>query len=320
MPLHRIEQLTLGVPDVAAATVFYEDFGLHRSHTPPGPSADRGVVFSTTDGGDQLRLVHSSRRRLLEATFAADDPGDVARIRRRLHHLSFPVHVPTTGSGSQAECVAVEPATGVRVRVVVRPRLVQPSMPAPAYNSRGHTPRTAQRADGLLRRERVRPRRLGHFVLGTTDFETTHRFFTDGMEFKVSDIVKNVGVFLRCSTDHHNLLVQRAPVPFLHHTSWQVDDVDEIGRGAMNMLETDPGRHVWGLGRHYAGSNFFWYLKDPAGNFAEYHSDMDCIPEDALWTPEELEGARGLFQWGPPPPPSFIHPEDLASMMIDSHP
>ena len=78
-------------------------------------------------------------------------------------------------------------------------------------------------------------------------------------------------------------------------------------------------RHVWGLGRHYAGSNFFWYLKDPAGNFSEYYSDMDCIIDDQLWTPEELEGARGLFAWGPPPPPSFLHPEDLAAMMTGAH-
>jgi hypothetical protein len=81
----------------------------------------------------------------------------------------------------------------------------------------------------------------------------------------------------------------------------------------------DPSRHVWGLGRHYAGSNFFWYLKDPSGNFAEYHSDMDCIPEDALWTPEILEGAKGLFNWGPPPPASFLEPEDLADLMIAGH-
>src|SRR5262245_56500518 len=41
------------------------------------------------------------------------------------------------------------------------------------------------------------------------------------------------------------------------------------------------------------------------GNFSECYSDMDCIIDDQLWTPEELEGARGLFAWGPPPPPSF---------------
>ena len=73
------------------------------------------------------------------------------------------------------------------------------------------------------------------------------------------------------------------------------------------------------LGRHHAGSNFFWYLKDPAGNFSEYYSDMDTIIDGQLWTSELLEGAKGLFSWGPPPPPSFLAPEDLASLMTGAH-
>jgi len=96
------------------------------------------------------------------------------------------------------------------------------------------------------------------------------------------------------------VLVQKAPVSYLHHTSWQVEDVDEVGRGATAMLEKDPDRHVWGLGRHYIGSNFFWYLKDPAGNFSEYYSDIDCIIDDQLWKPGVWEGAKGLYSWGPP--------------------
>jgi hypothetical protein len=76
---------------------------------------------------------------------------------------------------------------------------------------------------------------------------------------------------------------------------------------------------VWGLGRHHIGSNFFWYLKDPAGNFSEYYSDMDCVVDDALWKAEVWEGAKGLYSWGPPPPPSFITPEDLAGLMAGAH-
>ncbi|MGH3393581.1 MAG: VOC family protein, partial [Streptosporangiaceae bacterium] len=84
-------------------------------------------------------------------------------------------------------------------------------------------------------------------------------------------------------------------------------------------LAKDPARHVWGLGRHHVGSNFFWYLRDPAGNFSEYYSDLDCIVDDALWTPRTWEGARGLYSWGPPPPPSFLAPEDLAALMTGAH-
>ena len=305
MSLHRIKSVTLGVPDVEAAARFYEDFGLRRANA---------STFATTDGGDQLELVKTPTRRLVRAVLGADDPDDLARIAHSLERLGVPAVVTESRT-----CLTAEPATGLKVRIDLDPRVPQPTVPAPLYNGPGRAARVNARADGVVRTGRVRPRRLGHFVLGTTDFAATHAFFAEGLGFRVSDVIEDVGVFLRCSTDHHNVLVQRAPVPFLHHTSWQVDDVDEIGRGATAMLAADPERHVWGLGRHYAGSNFFWYLKDPAGNFAEYHSDMDSIPEDAVWTPETLRGARGLFQWGPPPPPSFLAPEDLADLMIAGH-
>lgn len=45
---------------------------------------------------------------------------------------------------------------------------------------------------------------------------------------------------------------------------------------------------------------------------------LDCIIDDQLWTPEDLEGAWRLFAWGPPPPP-FLHPDDLAAMMTGAH-
>ncbi|SDP35505.1 Glyoxalase/Bleomycin resistance protein/Dioxygenase superfamily protein [Actinacidiphila guanduensis] len=151
----------------------------------------------------------------------------------------------------------------------VVPRLTQRPVPAVAHNGPGRAERTGARPSGILRSDRVRPRKLGHVVLGIVDFDSTTAFFRDGLGFKSSDYIKDRGAFLRWSTDHHNILVLAAPVTYLHHSSWRVDDIDEVGRGAMSMLEGHPDRHVWGLGRHPAGSNFFWYLKDPAGNFSE---------------------------------------------------
>src|SRR5947208_1921037 len=200
--------MTLGVPDVDAVASYYEDFGLRRVGDRPG----RGLVLATAEGGEQLALRPSERRRLLEIGIGADDPDDLSRIEASLRRL--------------------------------------------------------------------------------------------GVEFE---------------RDTGSLLVRQAPVNFLHHTAWEVDDVDEVGRGATAMLEGHPERHVWGLGRHHIGSNFFWYLKDPVGNFSEYYSDLDIILDDQLWKPSVVEGARGLYNWGPPPPPSFIQPEDLAALMTGSH-
>jgi catechol 2,3-dioxygenase-like lactoylglutathione lyase family enzyme len=300
MSLHGLLSVTIGVPNVEETAAYYAEFGL-------APAGDGWLA--TRDAGKQLRILPAPTRRLLELRVGADDPDDLARAAAGLARLGISPELRGTS------LAATEPVTGVRAILDVAPRASQDTVPATPYNGPGRLDRQGHRAPGLVRTDRVRPRKLGHAVLGSTDHQATMAFFTDGLGFKISDRIKGVGAFLRCSTDHHNVLVLGAPVSFLHHTSWQVDDVDDVGRGACAMLEG----HVWGLGRHYAGSNFFWYLKDPAGNFSEYYSDMDCIIDDQLWTPEDLEGARGLFSWGPPPPPSFLHPEDLAAMMTGAH-
>ncbi|KUO10304.1 VOC family protein [Streptomyces sp. DSM 15324] len=309
MTLHGLRSITIGVPDVPSAVAYYVDFGLTHSS-----SGNRTTArLSTTDGGEQLELVHAPRRHLASLTVGVDDADDLDRATASLTRLGVGV------DRSETALVTADPVTGVQVRLEVAPRLAAAGTPAPGYNAPGDVVRDTSRAPGVLRETRVRPRKLGHVVFGSTDQPATERFFTEGLGFKVSDRIPPFAAFLRCSTDHHNVLVQQAPFPLLHHTSWQVDDVDEVGRGASAMLAKDPARHVWGLGRHHIGSNFFWYLKDPAGNFSEYYADMDCIVDDQLWTPQDWTDSRALYSWGPPPPPSFLEPEDLAELMIGSH-
>ncbi len=303
MPLHRLNSVVIGVPDVEPTTAYYTDFGLNR---------DESGWLSTRDGGQQLKIVRAPTRRLVEVSIGVDDQDDVDRIERQLDRLELPI------KRENSAIVTEEPIAGFRAVVRIADRIEQAEQPPTPYNGPGRLERVG-RAPGVLRESPVRPRKLGHVVIGSVDYDATRRFFTEGLGFKTSDYIKDHGAFMRCSTDHHNVLVLGAPVNFLHHTSWQVEDIDEVGRGAFAMLEDHPERHVWGLGRHHAGSNFFWYLKDPAGNFSEYYSDMDSIVDDQLWTPEVLEGAKGLFNWGPPPPPSFIHPEDLAALMTGAH-
>jgi catechol 2,3-dioxygenase-like lactoylglutathione lyase family enzyme len=305
MSLHQLTSVTIGVPNPDQTAAYYADFGL-------GLAGDGWLA--TVHGGPQLRIQQAPTRRLLDLAVGADDADDLDRVAAQVARLGV-----TADRAADGALVAREPVTGFRATVTVRPRLAQDAVAATPYNGPGRFERVGGRAPGVLRDQHVRPLKLGHVVVGYTDYQATCRFLTDGLGFLVSDYIAGAGAFLRCSTDHHNVLVLAAPVNFLHHTSWQVTDIDEIGRGACAMLEDHPERHVWGLGRHHAGSNFFWYLKDPAGNFSEYYSDMDCIVDDQLWTPETLEGAKGLFNWGPPPPASFLEPEDLAALMTGTH-
>ena len=304
MALHRLTSITMGVPNVEETAAYYDEFGL---------APDGDGWFTTRDAGRQLHIVPAPTRRLIDLHVGVDDSDDLARAAGNLERMGIGVE---RGPGWIS---AVDKATGTRAYLEIAGRFEQDEVPPTPYNGPGRYERSNDRAPGVQRTDRVMPRKLGHAVLGSTDYEATQAFFINGLGFKVSDHIKGAGTFMRCSTDHHNVLVLGAPVSFLHHTSWQVDDVDDVGRGASSMLEDHPERHIWGLGRHYGGSNFFWYLKDPAGNFSEYYSDMDCIVDDQLWTPQDLQGAQGLFSWGPPPPPSFLHPEDLAAMMTGAH-
>jgi catechol 2,3-dioxygenase-like lactoylglutathione lyase family enzyme len=310
MPLHRLTHVTIGVPNVAETSRYYTDFGL----TPLGDGR-----FASADGGEQLRIVHAPRRRLVELGIGADDPDDLAAAADRLSRQGF-AYTAEVAQAEGAQVVATEPTTGANVILAEAPRLRQRPEVAEQSNGPGRADRTGERAPAVLRDEAVRPSRLGHVVIGSTDIETIRRFFIDAVGFAVSDEMEGKAAFLRCSTDHHNVMVQSAPVPFLHHTSWQVRDVDEIGRGATAMLDGDPARHVWGMGRHLVGSNYFWYLRDPAGNFSEYYSDLDVILEDQLWQPQVWEGRAAYAAWGPPTPPSFIKPDDLTELMAGLHP
>ena len=99
MALHRLTTITLGVPDVAPVAAYYEEFGL----TPLGDGR-----FATVDGGEQLRLVTTPTRRLVELGLGADDPDDVARIAQSLQALGV------AAEHGADQLVAHDPGTRVR--------------------------------------------------------------------------------------------------------------------------------------------------------------------------------------------------------------
>jgi catechol 2,3-dioxygenase-like lactoylglutathione lyase family enzyme len=300
MALHGMAEITLGVPDVAAVSGFYTEFGL--SETAP-------AVFATADGGDQLRIVQRPYRQLVEYALRAENDDDLARISANAAAHGIDVQRHDDGSISM-----IEPVVGVRARVAVRPKVVPVPFESPTMNTPGHSVRPGDRAPAIFDTGSARPRKLGHVLYATPDITASMDFLTKVLGFHVSDTSAGIIAFLRCSEDHHNVGLVNAPLPFFHHSSWMVNDVDEIGKGAQSLLAVDPDRSVWGLGRHFLGSNLFWYFRDPAGNYAEYYADLDQIPNPAEWEARDWTPDKSLSAWGPPVPREFIEPRDIAEI------
>lgn len=308
MSLHRLTSITLGVPSVEASAAFFRDFGL--SETTSG-------AFATRDGGEQLRLEAARRRGLRRLGVGALDDDDLDRLARRAASFDPVLHVrwDTTPDGAR-ELVVCEPVTGVPVSVTVAPRL-EASVPktAPMNGPGSYVVRTDRPSDAVLDTDAVRVSNLTHLVLSTPDQPTTLRFATEVLGFEISDQIPGIIAFTRCGEVHHNLAVQAGPVSFVHHVAFEVDSVDEVVRGGSAMVQGDPDRQLWGVGRHAIGSNWFWYLREPGGTFVEYTADIDRISRQDLYRPKQWHGHEFLYSFGPQPPKEFLEPADLAELM-----
>jgi catechol 2,3-dioxygenase-like lactoylglutathione lyase family enzyme len=291
--LHRVNYLVRDVPDVEGTAAFYREFGLRE--TAPG-------VFASRAGGDQLYLRPTENRPRVHAIgVGVDARSDLDDVEQRLAALGFASHREDREGNTML--VAVEPVTDIRIELAVSPRL-----PREVALPRGGVP---DRSD-LVPREEVWPVRLGHVVVGMPDIPQGERFFIEGLGMHISDHVIG-GAFMRFETDHHNIVVVPAPVTVLHHTAWKVRSVDEIGYGGAQMVRHHPERHAWGLGRHAASANYFWYLKDPAGAFAEYYySEMDELADTpTFWDPVPGADELPTAVWSSPPVEVALIPEAM---------
>ena len=305
MTINRFCDITLAVPDPAPLAAFWERRGFER----------RGDVLGTPDRPQQLTLTEAPYRHLAEMHLGCESEADLAAIAARLDALGVVAKV------SDTTLVCDDPVFDHRVVIDVAGPAPITAGPARAVNQPGAAPRTSARADVIGEAAPRPPRRVGHVVLGTPHVAEACAFYIDGLGFRVSDrMLDGVLTFARVESDHHNLLIQPAPVSYLNHYALEMDDIDAIGAAGTAVVAERADAHVVGVGRHLLGSNLFWYLFDPAGNMFELFADMDSITDDAAWdrehrrddwTPDEA----GLSVWGPADAPeAFFTPPDLAAI------
>jgi catechol-2,3-dioxygenase len=255
----------LQVPSLDTGQSFYDTFGLRTAER------DNALVVRC-DGREQDQAV------LLE--------GPV----KRLHHVAFAVEPDSLPDWQRH-------LEGLGVRLLDAPAQLPGGLWFRDHEGNfGDRVRRVDQARWLTADEKPRPRRLGHMLIFSTDLDASEAYYARTLGLRLSDRIRGMATFMNSGPgDHHVFGFVPATHPGLHHSSWEVADIDQIAMGAQTMAAAGHS-HGWGLGRHTLGSNFFHYIQDPWGSWIEYSSDMDCITESwkagdwdcppAVWSPE----------------------------------
>jgi 2,3-dihydroxybiphenyl 1,2-dioxygenase len=119
---------------------------------------------------------------------------------------------------------------------------------------------------------------LGHIVLSCRDIDAMQAFYTDVLQFRLSDVIETEVVpgrplslrFLRCNARHHSLALAPVPIPRkIVHLMVEVADIDDVGRAMYRCL--DAGVHLsLTLGRHSNDAMLSFYPLSPSGFDIEY--------------------------------------------------
>jgi catechol 2,3-dioxygenase len=136
------------------------------------------------------------------------------------------------------------------------------------------------------------PLKLSHVVLNSKNAESMVSFFTDVLDFKISDQTKKM-TFLRCNSDHHSIAVAQEDVSGLNHFAFEMQSWNELMFGA-GRLKLAGYKIQWGIGRHGPGDNVFAYFLDPDGYATEYTAELQRITD-----PNHIPGKPE--QWVRPP-------------------
>jgi len=294
--VHSLDHFSLTVPDLAQARLFYESFGLDVRREGNGLglyTAGHPHCWGVLSEGPKKKLHYLS--------FGAFED-DMPRFREQLAQLNIECMLPPLGFDSNGLWFRDHEGTPVEIRVSEKS--------SPAEKSSFTAVSAPPGVYGTVARSRApltRPRRLAHLALYTGDVPAAVAFYSKVLGLRLSDGSEGNIAFMHGvhGSDHHLVAFARSSGPGMHHCSWDVGSVQDIGLGAMQMA--DKGFLAgWGLGRHVLGANYFHYVRDPWGSYSEYSADIDYIPVDMDWAAGEHPREDSFYLWGPVPPEDFI--------------
>jgi catechol 2,3-dioxygenase-like lactoylglutathione lyase family enzyme len=295
--VHSIEKIVFTVPEIEAAVKFYTAFGFDVKR-----SGDQIDVYTVGHSHCWMNVVANNKPKVLQFITFGIFAEDVAAFEERIKSM---------GIGRAAHPMATQPGLwlenpeGIAIQLVVAEK-VSPSQKTPKSPDRCDA-RIMASAQMRSQVKKVHPRWLSHALLFTTDVSRMIKFCEEALGLKLSDRSADVVAFTHTphGSDHHLLAFVKSNGPGLHHTSWDVGSLDEVGEGSEQM-RTAGYPDGWGVGRHVLGSNYFYYAKDPWGSFAEYSYDIDFVSPEIDWKSGDFAPEDSFYLWGPAVPDWFV--------------
>jgi catechol 2,3-dioxygenase-like lactoylglutathione lyase family enzyme len=300
MPVIKIEDIShvrFAAPDLSEMRSFLTDFGLACFDGQDGRLYGKGL------GG--APFLHSSEEcdpGFRGIGFRAESLADLDVLAASENVIAEDFDAPGGG-----KVVRLTDPDGYQVEVVA----------GQAMQAAGAVPRDLPRNSATVHaRERSRVRlepaaahvvRLGHCVLGVSNFRASEAWYKARFGFITSDEVEMapgipLGAFMRCDrgatpTDHHTLFLAQFPggSAFMH-AAFEVANFDDLMLGHAH-LKAASRTPAWGVGRHILGSQIFDYWKDPWGHELEHWTDGDLF---TAADGSSIRPARDIVavQWG----------------------
>ncbi len=294
--VHSLDHFCLSVPDLDVARTFYTEFGLDVR------DVAGGLELYTFGNPHRWAVIRPGARKKLEYVSFGAFAGDIERFREKFANLG--VEIIDTPAISEAGGIWFRNPDGMPMQ------LVEAEKCSPDTKTQFLTTSVGPGECAAIPRSKaplVRPRRLSHFLIFTSDVLRDIAFYEKVLGLKLSDRSADAVAFMHgvYGSDHHMLALAGSTGPGMHHSSWDVGTIQEVGIGGSHMasLGFDKG---WGLGQHVLGANYFHYVPDPWGSYAEYSCDIDYIPAGHDWPAGDHPVEDSLYLWGPPLPENFI--------------
>lgn len=296
LAVHSVHEFVFSVPDLEQARHFYTNFGLDVRDE-EGSLA----LYTRHHTHRWARIFQGAEKRLLWVSYGIYAL-DLARFAQHLTDQGVTRIAPP--QGADAAGLWLQGPDGLPLQITVADKC-SPSEPVP----RIYPPETGKsgRAPNRSLVQKTEPLHLSHILMFSADVLEAIRFYREVLGLRLSDHSGPIIGFMHSphGSDHHLIALALSSGGGLHHSSWSVPSLDAVGLGAQQMAQAGYERG-WGLGRHVLGSNYFRYVRDPWGSYAEYSFDIDFIPSGMDWPTADHPPEDSFYTWGPVPPEDFV--------------